>query len=95
MSCSAPVCSADVRDGDVVVDPIRRRARLVDDDAAESQHDERDRGGEDEEDERNGEAARQPRALEVAHERIEQEGDHGRDEEEEERRARGVPRASR
>ena len=37
---------------DVVVDPVGRRARVVDDDAAEREHDDRDRGGEEKEDER-------------------------------------------
>ena len=78
MSCSAPVWPADALDGDVVVDPVRGRARLVDDDAAEREHDERHRRGEEEEDERDREAARQPDALQVAHERVEQERDHRR-----------------
>ena len=46
--------------------------------------DEGDRGGEDEEDERHRDPARQAQPLQVAHERIEQERDHRRGEEEEE-----------
>ena len=42
MSCSAPVLPAAVRHRDVVVDAVRRRARLVDDDAPERERDERD-----------------------------------------------------
>ena len=56
MSCSAPVLPAVVGHGDVVVDPVRRRAGLVDDDAPERERDERDRGREEEEDERHREA---------------------------------------
>ena len=74
-----------VRHGEVAVDPIGGRAGLVDDDAAEHEHDHRDRGGEEEDDERHREPARKPQALQVAHERVEQERDHGGDEEEEDR----------
>ena len=58
MSCSAPVLPPVVRHGEVAVDPVGRRAGLVDDDAAEHEHDDRDRGGEEEEDERHREPAR-------------------------------------
>ena len=45
-----------VRDRHVVVDPLGRRARLVDDDTAERQHDERDRRRKQQEDQRDREA---------------------------------------
>ena len=94
MSCSAPVLPPRL-DRDVVVDPIGRRARLVDDDAPQRQRDEGDCRGEEEEDERHREPARQPHALQVAHERVEQERDHRRGEKQEEDVPERCPRASR
>ena len=52
-----------VLERDVVVDALGRRARLIDDDAAEGEHDEPDGRGEDEEDERDREPTGQPQPL--------------------------------
>ena len=69
--------------GEIDVDPVRGGARLGEDDGAERDEKGDERRGEDDRDDRHREPAREAQAREVADERVEREGDHGRGQEQE------------
>jgi hypothetical protein len=83
-----------VLDGEIVVEAVRRRPRLTDDDGGEGDQDDDQRSGEGDVHEGNREPAAHPEHRQGPDDRIEQQSDQRRDEEDEDRvtgRAREEP----